>query len=156
MNNSGIGYVIVAICAAFAAWWFLSHEIRTEQTVRVDTVVTQLPPVRIEAKGRVRYVRDTVYVAGASGAPTDSIIVRDTTYTTRPFIATLDTVINNDTASLMFRYPSMMFAMSLRHAPDTTTQTLIQTPAQPEPRSVWTDVAIVVGAFTAGILVGGR
>lgn len=159
MNKSGASYIIIAALAALAAWWFLSHEIRTVQTTRIDTVVTQAPPLVIHAKAKVRYIHDTAWVQRidtVTGRTVDSAIILDTTYSTRPFVATLDTVIDNDTASLMFRYPSMMFAMELKRHPDTTTRTTVTEQQQPAPRSMWDDVPIALGGFIIGFLVGGR
>ena len=112
------------------------------------------PPVYITQKARIRFVRDTV-VMRDSATGMDTLIVRDTLYTTPPFVASLDTVTaKGDTIGVAFRYPSAMFDVAIREAPDTMKIQTV-TIRIPEQRSVWVDIGTHAAAFIAGFFAGG-
>lgn len=114
-----------------------------------DTVTHVVPGERVYVEGpaRVRYVRDTVRING-------TVVEHDTVYTTAPFVATLDTLINQDTISLAYRFPQHAFAIDLRSAPDTLRVPMPVRIIEDHKRPVWLDVLTHVGAAALGYAIG--
>jgi len=112
--------------------------------LKIDTVFkeVQQPPIKIAGKARI--IKDTTWL-------------HDTVLTTAPFIAVLDTVIQKDTLNLAFRYPSAVFEVELKQAPDLIpfeTRTVTLTNTIYEQRAWWLDALTHIGAVAVGYVAG--
>lgn len=112
--------------------------------VKIDTVeqVITHPPIYVKSKGVVLI---------------DTVEQHDTVIQTHPFVASLDTVVVQDTLNVEYRYPLNTFSVMLRQAPDSIQvefKTLTLTNTVYEHRPWWIDALTHVGAATLGYAVG--
>lgn len=86
---------------------------------------------------------------------TKIIYTRDTVIITKPFIASLDTILRQDTVSAKYQYPENLFSIAIRNRPDSIKVeqvTIIKTIEREQP---WWEVpAYILSGVATGYLIG--
>lgn len=86
---------------------------------------------------------------------TKIIKIKDTIILTKPFKAIVDTVVRSDTIFASFEYPHNYFSLSVKSKPDTIkTYSIIYRQLNRKKEIWWHKPLIIVGAITAGYLLG--
>lgn len=117
----------------------------TNEKIIVDTIVKIVhsdPIVLDKVKTKIVYVRDTIIE-------------------TKPFIASVDTVLNNDTISIKYYYPDNCMDLDIRQSPDSiltekvyiTKEILIEKDCPKN--SWWQTSAVGLGGAVIGFILGG-
>ncbi len=126
---------LITLAAGVILGWLLKpvpeSSVRSVVEVHTDTVT------QVVTKPVVRWAK----VA-------DTVVYHDTS-----FIATVDTVLMGDTTTITYEYPSNLFTLLTRPAPDTA-QTIYVTRTITTERPWWIDVLTHTGAATLGYAVG--
>lgn len=109
-----------------------------ELSMRIDTIVRIVPaePLIVErVKTKVIYKGDTIVEA-------------------RPFVATVDTVVKQDTIFARYEFPENLFSLNLRRSDDTLRTVMVKTEVvKSEGRDWWEGPAIGVAGVVVGYLL---
>ena len=141
---------LVAILLLILSFWFgrWTYPVKntnqsttyTHDTTKIyDTVLKEVPIIRIKEKAVIEYLTDTLY-------------------TTKPFNAKLDTIMaSRDTIGAMYSFPSNNFYLEFRRHPDSLiikTQTVNITTTKEVKREWYIDAATHIAVFSLGFLFG--
>jgi len=154
-----INYIIAGIIVV-ASLWLLSRcgGIRTVErivdTVVVTKVVQRDPLVVTDVVTKNIIRRDTV-------VKFDTVVKQVTPeglYCSPAFVATLDTVINNDTMNVEYRYPESVLSLWAKYHPDTIIMNVpvARVVNNYSKRTIWSDIGTHGAAFVIGFLFGGK
>jgi len=115
-----------------------SNEENGSKSMYVDTVIRLIPsePLILEkVKAKIVYTRDTVIQ-------------------TQPFVASVDTILKQDTVFARYEFPENLFSMNLRRADDTLKTVMIKTEFMKDNcNNWWKSPAIAVAGVIAGYLL---
>ncbi len=146
--------VVIALALFHQCGGIIPHVERIIDTVVVSKVIEREPVVITEVKTVTRLRTDTV-------VKFDTIVKEVTPnglYCAPAFVATLDSVINNDTMKVEYKYPESVLSLWAKFHPDTI---IVNVPFERivnkhTERTLWSDIGTHGAAFVIGFLFGGK
>lgn len=130
---------LTIICVALIYFLLLKENNNQISIVnRIDTVVKIIPQKEIkivEAKPKIKYIRDTLIQ-------------------TSPFVVVLDTIIQRDTIFASYQFPENIVSLNLRGSSDTIKVPQIVFERQKIERNWYEIGAAVAGGFILGLILG--
>lgn len=131
---------LLILAIIFTLYFVYKSDLSRSNTInyKIDTIVKIVPQKEIkivEARPRIRYVRDTIIV-------------------TKPFIAQLDTIIQRDTIFASFQFPDNTMSINLRTSNDSIRIPQI-TIEKTKYEQNWYELAAALGGgFILGLILG--
>lgn len=132
--------IILLVIALIGLFYFAYQNNYSNNSIKykVDTLIKIIPQKEIkivEAKPRIKYIRDTLIL-------------------TPPFIAEVDTVVQRDTIYASFQFPENLMSINFKTARDSIKIPQITVERMNQERNWYEIGAAAVGGIILGIILG--